>query len=253
MHLEAGQDLGGGPVQRRQRLHAGRQGPVRDPAAQIAVEEHAAADRLGQHEGVPRARAHVAPVALRVHETGDGEAELGLLVVGRVASGEHGAGLQDLLAGAGDDAGQHLGAEDVPREAQQVQGRQGAAAHGVDIAQGVGRGDPAEEHGIVHRRRDDVRREHEGALVVEPVDGRVVARLEPHEEVRVDLLREPFQQSGESDRTHFRRSAAGPGQARERLVLVRQRHSVLWFSFGKRRNLLIPAGGGKAAPPRGLS
>ena len=59
----------------------------------------------------------------------------------------------------------------------------GDAAHREDVVERVRRRDRAEVARVVDDRREEVDREHERALVVEPVDGGVVGRVEPDEQV----------------------------------------------------------------------
>ena len=70
------------------------------------------------------------------------------------------------------------------READEVERRERRAAHRVDVAQRVGRGDRAEVVRLVDDGREEVRREDERALVVDPVHGGVVRRGAAHEDVR---------------------------------------------------------------------
>ena len=59
-------------------------------------------------------------------------------------------------------------------EADQVQRGQRGAAHGVDVAEGVGRGDPAEVEGVVHDRGEEVGRQDQREIVAQAIDRRVV-------------------------------------------------------------------------------
>ena len=66
----------------------------------------------------------------------------------------------------------------------------------------------AEEGRVVDERREEVEREDERALVVEPVDGGVVGRIEADEEVLRLRRDEALQQLLEPRRRVLRRAAA---------------------------------------------
>ena len=66
-----------------------------------------------------------------------------------------------------------------------VQREQHVAAHRVDVAQCVRRGDRAVLVGGVDDRREKVHRLDQRLFVVQPVHGRVVGRAEPYQQVRM--------------------------------------------------------------------
>ena len=221
--VEPGHDVcrvfveGGGGVQ------ALLQRRVRDPSFEVGVEQHAAADGFGQDEQIARTGPGVVPVFFGVHDPGYGQAEFGFLVVGGVPACQDGPGLSDFVEGAFDDALQDLRSELPGWKSDKVQARDGPSAHGVDVAEGVGRANLTEDVRIVHRRRDEVRREHEGGLIVHSVDAGVVAGLKSHHQVRIDVFRQAVQEFLESDRTDFGRSPAGPRQACEGMFFSEER------------------------------
>ncbi len=86
-------------------------------------------------------------------------------------------GLVRLLGAAREDL-----AEDVPvpafaREADHAERVEGLAAHGVDVADGVGRGDGAVVARVVDDGREEVDRGDQCARLVQAHDGGVVAVL----------------------------------------------------------------------------
>ena len=101
------------------------------------------------------------------------------------------------------------------REGRDREREQRRAAHGEDVVERVRRRDPSEERRVVDERREEVDREDERALVVEPVDGRVVRRIEADEEVLRLRGDEALQQLLEPRRGVLRRAAAADGEARE--------------------------------------
>ena len=69
------------------------------------------------------------------------------------------------------------------REGRDREREQRRAAHREDVVERVRRRDRAVVARVVHDRREEVEREDQRPLVVEPVDGRVVGRREPDEQV----------------------------------------------------------------------
>ena len=70
-----------------------------------------------------------------------------------------------------------------------------------------------EQIGIVRSRGDEVRRGDQRRFCVDLINAGVVAGIETNEQIGIAILRQLLQQFTESDRTRFRRSAAGAGQA----------------------------------------
>ena len=92
----------------------------------------------------------------------------------------------------------------------------GTPAHREHVVERVRRRDRAEVPGIVDERREEVDGEDERALVVEPVHGRVVGRVEPDEEIRRLGRHEPREQLLEPRRRVLRGAAAGLRQRGQR-------------------------------------
>jgi hypothetical protein len=102
-------------------------------------------------------------------------------------------------------------------KARDVQARQGAAPHRIDIADRVRRGDPAEGPRVVHDGRDDVHRLDERQIVTKAIDSRIVRQIEPDEQVRVvtRFRGEPLRDDPQVRRTELGRSTARFGELRE--------------------------------------
>ena len=113
---------------------------------------------------------------------GDGEAVLRLVVVQRVAAGDDAARLGDLLRAAAHDLAEDRRVERL-RERRDVERHQHLAAHRVDVAHGVRRGDRAERVRVVDDGREEVDRLDDRQVVGQAVDGGVVGAVEPDEEV----------------------------------------------------------------------
>jgi hypothetical protein len=71
----------------------------------------------------------------------------------------------------------------VDRHAHQRQRHDGRAAHGIDVADGVGGGDAAEVERVVDDGHEEVGGGDQRLLVVEPVDGGVVGGLDAHQQL----------------------------------------------------------------------
>jgi hypothetical protein len=99
-----------------------------------------------------------------------------------VPTGQQGARGADLRVGRGEDLGQHLQRQ-LLGKGRDREGQQRGSAHREDVVEGVRRRDRAVVARVVHDRREEVEREDQGTLVVEAVDGGVVGRREPDEQV----------------------------------------------------------------------
>jgi len=126
------------------------------------------------------------------------------------------------------------------READNVHRRQGFSAHGVDIAQGIGRSNLSELVRVVHYRREEIERLDNGQLVSELIDagiqierldnGQLVSELidagilgplNARDEIRVELEGQSSQRFGEVSRTYLAsstRTVNGLGEALLSLV-----------------------------------
>ena len=182
--------LGGGGVQLDHRGDGPREQRVVRSAALARGDDGAHAERLGEHEHVARPARGVREDPLRVDRPGHREPVLRLVVLDRVAADEYRAGLADHVQAAAEDRRQDLRAELLEREGDDVQRRDGCAAHGVDVRERVGRRDPAEVVGIVDQRREEVDRLHERDVGGQPHHRGIVPRRRSDEQPRVVLRRE---------------------------------------------------------------
>ena len=80
----------------------------RNPAFDIGVEEHPAADGLGQHQTVAGTRPGIGPDPVRVDDAVDRQAEFGFVVLDGVPPDQHGPGLGDLVHRTGDNPVQNF-------------------------------------------------------------------------------------------------------------------------------------------------
>jgi len=100
--------------------------------------------------------------------------------VDRVAAGDRDAGLRAYRLAAGDDALDHLDRHFLERHSHDRQCEDRLAAHRVYVRERVGRGDAPEVVRVVDDGREEIGGGDDRLLVVQPVHGRVVARLDPH-------------------------------------------------------------------------
>ena len=117
---------------------------------------------------------------------------------------------------AGQDRAQDLGAEPLDRERHDVQTGQRPSPHRVDVAEGVGRGDPAEVVRVVDDGREKVDRLDQGQIVAEAVDPGVVAGGVADQNVGVRdgwQAAQDLRQVGGADFTRSTRAGRIGGQA----------------------------------------
>ena len=106
-----------------------------------------------------------------MNDAGDRHAVLDLFVDDAVAADDHRAALFDLIGAAFEDLAEDGDIHLALGKADDVHAGLGLAAHGVNIAQRVGRGNLAEEIGIVDDGREEVHRVDDrqvGAQTIHP-------------------------------------------------------------------------------------
>ena len=155
-----------------------------------------------------------------MHRPRYGEPEFGFLVFGRVASREDGTRFRDFAERAFDDPVQDGLIQFLAWKSEQVQARERAPAHRVDIAERVGRRDLAKRERVIDRWRDDVSGDDDGQIFGDPVHTRIIAGVEPDQQVRIVHLWQFREQFSQSDRTDLGRSAAGFSETGQGLLFV---------------------------------
>ena len=143
--------------------------------------------RLRQDQEVAHPCAGVGQELGRVDQSRDAQAELDLGVAHCVAAEGDRAGQGDPLGGPAEDLGQDLQRELVVGEGRDIQRRDRAAVHGVDVRQGVRRRDPAERVRVVDQRREEIERLDQGEIGREAIHPRVVHGLGADQDVGVEL------------------------------------------------------------------
>jgi hypothetical protein len=119
-----------------------------------------------------------------------------------------------LLVRGSEDGGEHLRRQ-LLREGCDRKREQRRAAHGEDVVERVRRRDRAVVAGVVDDGREEVEREDQCPLVVEPVDGRVVGRREADQQVLGLRRDEALEQLLEARRRILGGAAAAGGEVGE--------------------------------------
>ena len=115
-------------------------------------------------------------------------------------------------------------------QAHDVQRGAGLAAHGVHVAQGIGRRDLAEEIWVIHDGREKVRGLHQGHLVGDYIDAGIVAFVVAHDEPGVVVGFKALQHAGQRARAHLGPAARAAGQL-----------CKLYLGFHQQRLLQLPS------------
>ena len=170
------------------RLHVGL-------ARHFALEgrgHHAGAEALGEQQHVARPGAAIGPDAVRMNGAGDGVTELDLAVVHRVAAQNRASRFAHFLRAAGENRAQNIEIA-VAGKRHQRQRRDRHAAHGVDIAQRIGRGDGSIREGIVHDGREEIDGLHQGQIGGHTIHARIVGRVIADQHIRIRHARHAAQ------------------------------------------------------------
>ncbi len=119
------------------------------------------------------------------------------------------AGLLGNFQAAAEHLGGQIHAEHVARPAEQVEGDEWLAADRIDVGERVRRGDPAERARVVDNRGEEVCRRDDRPGGADPHHGRVVAVLDPDQEiVRPVLGHQPGHRLLKLARRYLARAAA---------------------------------------------
>src|ERR1019366_7640338 len=165
-------------------------GPVRlgGDAALEGRGDYAGTDLLGEDQRVAGTRAGIRFDASGVDGAGDGVAEFNFVVGDAVAAEDGAFGLAHFFGAALEDLLER-GQIALGGPGQDGERRDGAAAHGVDVAQSVGGGDGAEGVRVVDHRREEVHGLHQGQVRRELVYACVIGGIETDQHVGVGPAR----------------------------------------------------------------
>ena len=101
-----------------------------------------------------------------------------------MTTGQGHTGISADGTGSGHDLGSHRSGQYIHRPAKNGDGHQRRTAHGVDIADGVGRGDTSEVIGIVDNRHEEIGGADDTAFVIETEYRSIVTAAVAHPELR---------------------------------------------------------------------
>src|SRR5439155_10136397 len=173
------------------------------------------AERLGQIQDVPLARALMADHAIGMHLADDRVTELRLCVIDGMAADHRHARLAELARPALHDPVQQARSELVARERRDAKGEQGLRPDNVDVAQRVRRRDRPKLERVVDDRSEEIHGRDERAIGRDSVDGRVVARRRGVEHVGIDDRRQRAENLPELDGAELAGAARAVAVLRE--------------------------------------
>ncbi len=149
---------------------------------------------------------------------GHGEPVFQFRVIDAVAADEQGPGLMNLVQAAGQDSQEHFLGHGLTGVADNVEGRQGPPAHGVDVAQGIGRGDLAEGVGIVDHGGKKIHRLNQRDFRRQAIHPGVIRRLQADQQVGMRLDGQSLQNFLQNPGRNLGSSAGGPDLLHQGLV-----------------------------------
>ena len=121
-----------------------------------------------------------------------------------------------LLGAAAKDLLEHFKRKNIRGERSDRQPEDWCRAHGVDVGDGVGRGNRSEQIRIVDNRREEIDRLRDRLIAVDPQDGRIVAGVVTDEKIPQPFSRREFRQDGvKVILTQLAGSTARRGERRE--------------------------------------
>ena len=145
------------------------------------------AQALCQDQRVAHLRIGVPAQLRRVHQPDDCKTVDRLGRVDGMAARDRDARLGADGAAAFEDLADGFHRQLVDGHPQDRQRHDRPPAHGIDVGNGVGRGDAAKGAGVVHHGHEEVRGRDHGRLLVDLPDGGIVGRLGAHQKLREHL------------------------------------------------------------------
>ena len=139
----------------------------------------------------------------------------GSVVADRVPAGENRACSAHALVRSGEHVSEHLDRKLLGKGGDRER-QERRATHREDVVQRIRGGDRTEGARVVDERREEVDREDDRAVVVQPVDRRVVGGIEPDEKILRLRGNEPREQRLESSCRVLGGATARAGEGGER-------------------------------------
>jgi len=176
--------------------------------------------RIGQEDFVSRAESLFREDLFRMDHARHGQAILQLLVLDAVPPDKRNPCLGHLVASPLENLPENGDVHLLDGKGDKVHGRFWDPAHGIDIAQGVGRGDLPEPVGVIHDGREEIDCLYKSNVIGNLIHPRVVGFIQPDQHMLVrrkgqsaqGLLQVPWRQFGGSPRSGngFRQSQSHP-------------------------------------------
>jgi len=189
-YLQAFQGLGRGPVEGGHHPDGRFLGFRGGQTGLQGGGDDAGAQGLGEHQQVPGAGSALGVDALRMHQPGDRQAVFHLRVLDTVPPHQQGPGFVHLVQPPPKHRLEGFRRLALQGKADDIHGQQRPAPHGVDVREGVGRGDGPELIGIVDDGGKEIYRLDQGQLRGQTIDPGVVRRLQSHQEIGMALKRQ---------------------------------------------------------------
>ena len=213
---EGGHGAGGVAVERE---HGGEGGGDVIGVCEAAFEgggDEAGAEGFGEDEGIAGAGVGIGADAGGVDGAGDGVTELDRVVGDGMAAEEGAASFVQFVGAAGED-----GLEDLEvilgGIAEDGEGGEGFATHGIDVGEGVGGGDGAELEGVIDDGGEEVDGLNEGAVGRQLENTRIIGGIKADKNPRMIRTRERGERLRQDPWREFGRSTGGFGVRSESL------------------------------------
>ena len=190
-----------------------------DQPARRRGEDHAGAERLGQDQPVAGTQPGLAQQLSGPRPPGHGKAERELGALGAVPADQHGAGRLEHV----EAAAQHV--KEVVLDDRRARRRQGGdrqcglrrAAHRIDVAERMGRGDPAEQIRVVDHRAEEIDGLQQRRRAGERDQRRIVRAVEADHHGAARRRMEPRHDPAEHRRRHLGGATAAAHRVFSRL------------------------------------
>ena len=150
------------------------------------------AQGFGEDEHIPFQWGAIHADLIGTGKAGHGKAVFRLLVIDGMAAGDDDTGLIGFLVAAAQHLVDHLlghlrgHGHDIERDLW-------GGAHGVNIADGVRRGDLAEPEGVIHNGSEEIHGMNGRDLIGNAVHTGIVIGVEAHQQIRVAAVRQAFE------------------------------------------------------------
>ena len=173
--------------------------------------ENADAEGLCQNQNVSRLCTGIGQYPLRMHKARDRQTVDRLRAVDGVPAGDDCACFIRLVVAAAQNLAHSFIVHRV-RQAHDVERQLRRAAHGVDVAERVRRGNLPVQERVVHNRREKVRRLDDCRVVTDDIDACVVALVVADDQPRVCVRAEALQHFDERSRADLCPAARAGGK-----------------------------------------